>query len=142
MFVCTYKLPLVELKRCTVFPELKVNDLWPASAPSNLKSPIRYWWESLIFIIHNAINVKCKQTDNVSKYTNIFTDWHSIQLTSLIMNFMFGISLFVLVFYVRNSSGKISQEDQEIIRKWMPTYWLHSEEASRNIFISHKKKIF
>lgn len=42
---------------------------------------------------------------------------------------MFGISLFVLVFYVRNSSGKISQEDQEIIRKWMPTYWLHSEEV-------------
>lgn len=27
------------------------------------------------------------------------------------------------------SYGKISQENQEIIRKWLPLYWLHSEEV-------------
>ena len=41
----------------------------------------------------------------------------------------FVIFLFVLGTFFNISKGEISQENQDIIRKWMPLYWLHSEEV-------------
>ena len=41
----------------------------------------------------------------------------------------FVIFLFILGTFLNISKGEISQENQDIIRKWMPLYWLHSEEV-------------
>ena len=65
-----------------------------------------------------------KQTDN-----NISDD---------IMKFLsYCVTFFVL--YLHFVKGEISEGDKELIRKWMPIYWLHSEEVRvRKNYIKHK----
>ena len=41
----------------------------------------------------------------------------------------FFVCLLILGTLFNISNGEISQENQDIIRKWMPLYWLHSEEV-------------
>ena len=38
-------------------------------------------------------------------------------------------SLFILASFSHISNGKLSSKNKEIVRKWLPLYWLHSEEV-------------
>ena len=49
-------------------------------------------------------------------------------LTVTIMKFL-TLSLFILTSFSHNSNGKLSSENEEIVRKWLPLFWLHSEEV-------------
>ena len=50
------------------------------------------------------------------------------QFCDNVMKF-FAFSLFILASFSHLSDGEISPENQEIIRKWLPLFWLHSEEV-------------
>ena len=90
---------------------IKLEILWPCHKIIRLfavllnSRQIIYCCNMLIFL---------KQTDN-----NISDD---------IMKFLsYCVTFFVLYLYF--VKGEISEGDKELIRKWMPIYWLHSEEV-------------
>ena len=39
------------------------------------------------------------------------------------------LSLLILISFSNISHGKLSSENEEIVRKWLPLFWLHSEEV-------------
>ena len=63
----------------------------------------------------------------VKMSTNPLNTLYSAMLTVKLMKFLTS-TLLIFASFCCNSNGKLSSENEEIVRKWLPFYWLHSEE--------------